>query len=100
MKLKGEKGKTSGTMTLTVNTVREISREVEEFEGVLYAVPNLFFAESFLFGLKSSRAFLDVMEFSALTVSVKREVVSRVEERLQELLENKVKEIEFELERV
>ena len=100
LRLKGEKGKTSGTMTLTVNTVREISREVEEFEGVLYAVPNLFFAESLLFGLKSSRAFLDVMEFPALTVSVKREVVSRVEERLQELLENKVKEIEFELERV
>lgn len=100
LKLKGEKGKTSGTMTLTVNVVREISREIEELGEVLYAVPNLLFAESLLFGLKSSRAFLDVMEFPAVTVSVKKEGAPHVEAKLRELLEEKVREIEFELERV
>jgi len=100
LKLKRGETKTSGTMTLTVSTVREISREVENVEGVLYAVPNLFFTETLLFGLKSSRAFMDVMEFPAVTVSVRRETVSQVESELNKLLDRKVGEIEFELERV
>ena len=100
LRLKKGKGKTSGTMTLTVNIVRELSREVEELSGVLYAVPNLLFAESLLFGLKSGRAFLDVMEFPALTVSVRKESVASVELKLKELLDRKVQEIEFELEKV
>ncbi|WP_297445627.1 FeGP cofactor biosynthesis guanylyltransferase HcgB family protein [Desulfurobacterium sp.] len=65
------RGKTSGTMTLTIHTVRKISVEIEKFNDVLYAVPNLFFAESLLFNAKSSRGFLDVMEIPAVTASVK-----------------------------
>ncbi len=65
-------GKTSGTMTLTVSAVREVSIRIEKCEGVLYAVPNLFFAESLLFNVKSSRSFLDLVEIPAVTASVRK----------------------------
>ena len=93
-------GKTSGTMTLTVKLVRNISCKAEEMDAVLYAVPNLLFFESLLFNLKSSRAFLEFMDFPAVTVSVRKEGAAEVEEALVDILEKELSEMKFELERV
>ncbi|MEO2069157.1 MAG: FeGP cofactor biosynthesis guanylyltransferase HcgB family protein [Desulfurobacteriaceae bacterium] len=43
---------TSGTMTLTVKVARKVADNLEKEKDVLYAVPQLLFAESFLFNLK------------------------------------------------
>ncbi|WP_456397434.1 FeGP cofactor biosynthesis guanylyltransferase HcgB family protein [Desulfurobacterium sp.] len=90
------KSKTSGTMTLTVQTVRKLSTRLEELNDVLYAVPNLFFAESLLFNVKSSSGFLDVMEIPAVSVSVKRDGDFKVD-YFENVLKDILQEIEFEL---
>ncbi|WP_163329138.1 FeGP cofactor biosynthesis guanylyltransferase HcgB family protein [Desulfurobacterium thermolithotrophum] len=99
LKLKKGKANTSGTMTLTVKTVRESAAKIEEIKGVLYAVPQLFFAESLLFNVKSAESFYELMEIPALTVSCKTETSLRTEDidkKITEVIEN----FEFELERV
>ncbi len=100
LKPKGTPGKTSGTMTLTVKLIRNISCRVEKMGNVLYAVPNLLFFESLLFNLKSSRTFLEFMNFPAVTVSVRKEGDIEVEKALIDILEKELSEMEFELERV
>ncbi|OMH39957.1 FeGP cofactor biosynthesis guanylyltransferase HcgB family protein [Desulfurobacterium indicum] len=92
------KSKTSGTMTLTVRTVRELSARLEDFKNVLYAVPNLFFAESLLFNVKSSCGFLDVMEIPAVTVSVRKDGNFKVD-YFEDVLNDILREIQFELAR-
>lgn len=90
------KSKTSGTMTLTIRTIRELSARLEDIKDVLYAVPNLFFAESLLFNVKSSCSFLDVMEIPAVTLSVRRDGNFKVD-YFEDLLSDILQEIQFEL---
>ncbi|AEH07004.1 DUF1188 domain-containing protein [Methanothermococcus okinawensis] len=61
--------KTSGTMTLTIDTVLDSCAEIKELDGVLYALPNLKYYEGILFHEKDAKKFIGEVNAPAITVS-------------------------------
>ncbi len=60
----------AGTMSLTVKSVREASKEAEENFDIFYCVPNLINLESFLFNFKNPKGFAFLSHhYPALTAS-------------------------------
>ncbi len=97
LKLRSRIANTSGTMTLAVKIVRKAVDIIEEKKGVLYAVPNLLFAENLLFNLKNETAFKEITYLPAITVSVKKD--SKITtETVDETVTSIIKELLFELE--
>ena len=71
--------KTSGTMTLSVATIRRACDDLENLSGVFYAVPNLLPFESLLFNVKSKAAFMDAISFPAVTVSAMKDSLNQLD---------------------
>jgi hypothetical protein len=69
LKTRGLNTKTSGTMTLTIETLRKSLENVLQGEGVLYGVVAMDFYEGILFKEKNVQKFLKAAEKPALTVS-------------------------------
>lgn len=69
LKTGGLQSKTSGTMTLTIETLRKSLENVLKREGVLYGVAAMDFYEGILFKEKNVQKFLKATEKPALTVS-------------------------------
>ncbi|WP_292459631.1 SAM-dependent methyltransferase HcgC family protein [Methanothermococcus sp.] len=61
--------KTSGTMTLTIDTVLDSCNEIRELDGVLYTIPNLKYYEGILFQEKDAKKFISELNTPAITVS-------------------------------
>ncbi|UXM84867.1 DUF1188 domain-containing protein [Methanococcus aeolicus] len=61
--------KTSGSMTLVIDTVMDSCNDLKELDGVLYAIPNLKYYEGILFHEKDIRKFIDEVNTPAITVS-------------------------------
>jgi hypothetical protein len=61
--------KTSGTMTLTIDTILDSCNEIKELDGVLYALPNLKYYEGMLFHEKDAKKFISEVNTPAITVS-------------------------------
>jgi len=72
--------KTSGTMTLTVNTILDSCMEIRELDGVLYALPELKYYEGLIFHEKDIRKFLSEVNSPAITVSSLDDVENEVED--------------------
>ncbi|AEF96898.1 SAM-dependent methyltransferase HcgC family protein [Methanotorris igneus] len=81
--------KTSGTMTLTIDTVMDSAREVLDLDGVLYVIPNLRYYEGIIFHEKNIHKFLDEVHMPALTISA----LEDVEEEANKILENNLSRI-------
>lgn len=69
LKIGGLQSKTSGTMTLTIETLRKSLENVLQCDGVLYGVAAMDFYEGILFKEKNVQKFLKATEKPALTVS-------------------------------
>lgn len=61
--------KTSGTMTLTINLLREAMAKANEIDGVLYSTSNINFYEKILFKDKDVEEFVKSIDKPALVVS-------------------------------
>lgn len=61
--------KTSGTMTLTLDTIMDSCIEIKELEGVLYSIPNIKYYEGILFHEKDAKRFLTELNSNAIIVS-------------------------------
>lgn len=72
--------KTSGTMTLTVDTILDSCMEIRELDGVLYALPELKYYEGLIFHEKDIRKFLSEVNSPAITVSSLDDVENEVED--------------------
>ena len=69
LKTEGLNSKTSGTMTLTMEVLRNSLKDVLKKPGVLYGVAGMDFYEGILFKEKNVGKFLDHIKKPALTVS-------------------------------
>ncbi len=72
---KSRVSKTSGTMTLTIDTIVDASREINALDGVLYAIPNLRYYEGILFDEKDVNKFFDEITKPAVTISCLDETI-------------------------
>jgi len=80
--------KTSGTMTLTIDTILDACHEIRELEGVLYVVPNLKYYEGILFHEKNVRKFMEEINKPAITVScLDEDIYPKVEKILRKNIE-------------
>ena len=80
--------KTSGTMTLTIDTILDACHEIRELEGVLYVVPNLKYYEGILFHEKNVRKFMEEINKPAITVScLDEDIYPKVEKILKKNIE-------------
>lgn len=80
--------KTSGTMTLTIDTILDSCNEIKEFDGVLYALPNLKYYEGVLFHEKNAKKFISEVNTPAITVSCLDEGLStKIDETLLKNME-------------
>ncbi|HIP17314.1 MAG TPA: DUF1188 domain-containing protein [Methanothermococcus okinawensis] len=61
--------KTSGTMTLTIDTILDSCNEIKELDGVLYVLPNLKYYEGILFHKKNVKEFMGEINNPAVLVS-------------------------------
>lgn len=65
----GFNSKTSGTMTLTINLLREAMNKANSIDGVLYSTSNINFYEKILFKEKDVEKFVEFIDKPALVVS-------------------------------
>ncbi len=79
---KARVSKTSGTMTLTIDTIVDASREITSLDGVLYAIPNLRYYEGILFHENDIHKFLSEISQPAITISTLNDVLDEAEEIL------------------
>ncbi|WP_423793001.1 SAM-dependent methyltransferase HcgC family protein [Methanocaldococcus indicus] len=79
---KAKVSKTSGTMTLTIDTIVDASREVNALDGVLYVIPNLRYYEEILFKEKNVTKFLEEISKPALTISCLDENIKEEAEKI------------------
>ncbi|ACV24541.1 SAM-dependent methyltransferase HcgC family protein [Methanocaldococcus fervens] len=79
---KAKVSKTSGTMTLTIDTIVDASREITSLDGVLYAIPNLRYYEGILFHENDIHKFLSEISQPAITISSLNDVLDEAEEIL------------------
>lgn len=61
--------KTSGSMTLAIDTVMDSCNDLKELDGVLYVIPNLKYYEGIVFHEKDIKKFMDEINIPAITVS-------------------------------
>ncbi|WP_456472826.1 SAM-dependent methyltransferase HcgC family protein [Methanocaldococcus sp.] len=76
---KAKVSKTSGTMTLTIDTIVDASKDIIALDGVLYAIPNLRYYEGILFHDKDVYKFLDEISKPAITISSITDVSEKAE---------------------
>ncbi|ADG12807.1 SAM-dependent methyltransferase HcgC family protein [Methanocaldococcus infernus] len=79
---KAKVSKTSGTMTLTIDTIVDSSKDIMALDGVLYAIPNLRYYEGILFHNKDVYKFLDEVSKPAITISSITDVSEKAEKIL------------------
>ncbi|WP_456416392.1 SAM-dependent methyltransferase HcgC family protein [Methanocaldococcus sp.] len=79
---KARVSKTSGTMTLTIDTIVDAAKEIISLDGVLYAIPNLRYYEGILFHEKDSYKFLSEISQPAITISTLNDVLEESEKIL------------------
>ncbi|NPA62535.1 MAG: DUF1188 domain-containing protein [Methanococci archaeon] len=79
---KARVSKTSGTMTLTIDTIVDASREITALDGVLYAIPNLRYYEGILFHENDTHKFLSEISQPAITISTLNDVLDKAEKIL------------------
>jgi hypothetical protein len=81
---KARVSKTSGTMTLTIDTIVDASREIASLDGVLYAIPNLRYYEGILFHENDIHKFLSEISQPAITISTLNDVLEDAEKILSD----------------
>jgi hypothetical protein len=79
---KARVSKTSGTMTLTIDTIVDASREIASLDGVLYAIPNLRYYEGILFHENDIHRFLSEISQPAITISTLNDTLDDAEKIL------------------
>jgi hypothetical protein len=80
--------KTSGTMTLTIDTILDSCNEIKELDGVLYALPNLKYYEGILFHEKDAKKFISEVNSPAITVScLDEDLLNEIDEILLKNME-------------
>ena len=82
--------KTSGTMTLVIDTVIDSCNEIKELDGVLYAIPNLKYYEGMLFHEKNVEKYVRKTNLPAITVSCLDE---DIEEEVNNIIKNNLNRI-------
>ncbi|ADN36747.1 Protein of unknown function DUF1188 [Methanolacinia petrolearia DSM 11571] len=83
----GLNSKTSGTMTLTIDTLRRSMNDANKINGVLYSTTNMEFFERILFKEKNPDKFLKTLDKKALAVS------SLIETDCDEIIDSNLKKI-------
>ncbi|HIP34823.1 MAG TPA: DUF1188 domain-containing protein [Methanothermococcus okinawensis] len=80
--------KTSGTMTLTIDTILDACHEIRELEGILYVIPNLKYYEGILFHEKNVKKFMGEINTPAITVScLDEDIYPKIDEILRRNME-------------
>ncbi|ENN95775.1 hypothetical protein J422_05933 [Methanocaldococcus villosus KIN24-T80] len=80
---KAKISKTSGTMTLTIDTIVDASKEISSLDGVLYAIPNLKYYEGILFHNGNIKRFLLELSKPAIIISSINDVINEAEKIIE-----------------